>query len=95
MVRRPCSFARRQIRGPMKKARNTDPIADEPFHHHALMPSKYPRPVAPMVAPAPMFDARMVEKRSGAVSDRPATKKSALPLTRRPIHSPTETSAIE
>jgi hypothetical protein len=85
----------RQTRGPMKSARNTDPIAADPFHHHALMPSKYPRPVAPMVAPAPMFDARTVENRSVALSERPATKKSALPRTSRAIHRPIATSATE
>ena len=79
----------------MKNARNTDPIAAEPFHHHALIPSKYPRPAAPIVAPAPMFAARTVEKRSGAPSDRPATKKSALPRTKRAIHIPIATSATE
>jgi len=48
-----------------------------------------------MVAPAPMLDARTVEKSSGALSERPATKKSALPLTRRAIDSPIATSAME
>ncbi len=95
MVNRLCFFATRQIRGPMKHARKMDPIADEPFHHQALMPSKYARPVAPIVAPAPMFDARTVEKRSGAVSDRPATKKSALRFMKRPIDNPIAMSAME
>jgi hypothetical protein len=42
-----------------------------------------------------MFAARIVEKMSGALSDRPATKKSALPRTNRAIQIPTATSAME
>jgi len=42
-----------------------------------------------------MFEARTVEKSSGAVSERPATKKSALPLTKRAIDRPIATSATE
>jgi hypothetical protein len=42
-----------------------------------------------------MFEARTVEKSSGAVSERPATKKSALPLMKRAMDRPIATSAIE
>ena len=70
-----------------------DPIAAEPFHHHALMPSLKARPAAPTVEPAPMLAASTVENSSGAVSVRPATKKSLLPRTRRAIHRPTAVSA--
>jgi hypothetical protein len=85
----------RQMRGPMNSARKTDPIAADPFHHHALMPSLYPRPVAPTVAPAPMFDASTVVKINGALRRRPATKKSALPRTNRATINPTVISPIE
>jgi hypothetical protein len=85
----------RHILGPMNSARNTDPIAAEPFHHHALMPSWYPSPVAPTVAPAPMFDASTVVKISGALSRRPATKKSALPRTNRATIRPVAISPTE
>jgi hypothetical protein len=42
-----------------------------------------------------MFDASTVEKSSGAVRERPATKKSALPLMKREMNRPIATSAIE
>jgi hypothetical protein len=42
-----------------------------------------------------MFDASTVAKRSGAVSERPATKKSALPLTKRAMNRPMATSVTE
>jgi hypothetical protein len=42
-----------------------------------------------------MFAASTVEKRSGAESLRPATKKSALPRSDRATHSPVATSAPE
>ena len=41
-----------------------------------------------MVVPAPMLAASTVEKSSVADSVRPATKKSLLPRTRRPTHTP-------
>src|SRR5258705_13635119 len=95
VVKRLCALAMRQMRGPMKNARKMDPIADDPFHHHAPIPSKYARPVAPIVAPAPMFEARTVEKSRGALSARPATKKSALLLMKRAMDRPIAMSAIE
>ncbi len=42
-----------------------------------------------------MFAARIVEKISGEDRLRPATKKSPLPRTARPTHSPAAVSAIE
>ena len=48
-----------------------------------------------MVAPAPILDASTVVNNNGALSDRPATKKSALPRTKRAIHVPIATSATE
>jgi len=42
-----------------------------------------------------MFDANTVVNRSGAVNERPATKKSALPRTKRAIQVPMATSATE
>jgi hypothetical protein len=48
-----------------------------------------------MVAPAPMFEASTVVNNNGALSERPATKKSALPRTKRAIHMPIAMSATE
>lgn len=76
------------MRGPTQTASASDPMAADPFHHQALMPSANARPAAPTVEPAPMLAASTVEKSSGAVSVRPATKKSLLPRTSRPIHRP-------
>ena len=45
----------------------SDPMAADPFHHQALSPSRYPRPVAPTVEPAPMLAASTVEKMSAAL----------------------------
>ncbi len=45
-------------------------------------------PAAPTVEPAPMLPARNVAKTSPGPSDRPATKKSPVARTRRPIHRP-------
>jgi hypothetical protein len=42
-----------------------------------------------------MFDASTVVNNSGALSERPATKKSALLRTKRAIHMPIATSATE
>jgi len=42
-----------------------------------------------------MFDANTVVNNSGALSERPATKKSALLRTKREIHAPIATSATE
>jgi hypothetical protein len=39
-VNRLLALATRQMRGPMKNARKIEPIADDPFHHHAPIPSK-------------------------------------------------------
>jgi hypothetical protein len=51
--------------------------------------------VAPTVDPAPMFAASIVEKIRPGPSCRPATKKSFVPDTRRPIHKPSPTSSTE
>jgi hypothetical protein len=51
--------------------------------------------VALTVEPAPMFAASMVEKISPGPSWRPATRKSALVCTRRPIQSPSAISPSE
>jgi hypothetical protein len=48
-----------------------------------------------MVDPPPMFAARNVAKSSPGPSRRPATKKSAAPLTRRAIHTPSAICADE
>src|SRR5712691_9336214 len=74
--------------GPIQNPRIADPSAADPTHHHAATPPEYPRPVAPTVDPPPMFAASMVEKMSPGPSRRPATKKSFVPETRRPIHRP-------
>jgi hypothetical protein len=42
-----------------------------------------------------MFDASTVANSSGALSERPATKKSALLLTKRAMERPIATSATE
>ena len=76
--------ARRRQRpefGPTQRASTKVPRPTAPFHHSALMPSWYARPVAPTVAPAPMLAASTVDAMSGHVSLRPATKKSAGTLT--------------
>ena len=87
----PRSAAMRRMRGPTVKARIAEPMAAEPTHHQAAIPSRYPRPAAPTVEPAPMLAATMVEKSRPGPSARPATKKSPLVFTRRPIHRPTAT----
>ena len=78
------------MRGPTEKARTSDPIPADPFHHQALKPSVNPSDVAPTVELAPMLAARNVEKIRPAPSRRPPTKKSLAPA-RRPTHSPIET----
>ena len=82
-------MAARQIRGPIQSARTTVPKPAEPTHHHAATPSRYPKLAACTVEPAPMLAASRVASRSPGPSVRPATKKSAVPATRRPIASPT------
>jgi hypothetical protein len=42
-----------------------------------------------------MFDARTVARMRGALSRRPATKKSALPRTNRATARPIAISAVE
>ena len=74
--------------GPTQKASASVPRPTAPFHHQALMPSRYATPAAPTVVPAPMLAASTVAPTSGHVRRRPATKKSAGTLTRRPIHTP-------
>jgi hypothetical protein len=71
----------RQILGPITSASSSEPIAADPFHHQALKPSRYACPVAPIVEPAPIFAASTVENNNGAVSRRPATKKSPALFT--------------
>jgi hypothetical protein len=73
------------MRGPTKIASNSEPRAADPFQNHALTPCWYASPVAPTVAPAPMFAASIVAAMYGHVSLRPATKKSAGPRTLRAI----------
>jgi hypothetical protein len=90
-VRKPCSSARRCIRGATRSPRKRHPIAAEPDHHQADSPWRYPSPVAPTVEPAPMFAARRVTNTIPAGSMRPATKKSPEARTRRLTHSPAPT----
>jgi hypothetical protein len=72
------------MRGPTEKARISDPIPADPFHHHALKPSLKPSAVAPTVELAPILAARNVEKIRPGPSRRPPTKKSLAPSHPQP-----------
>jgi hypothetical protein len=62
----------------MTIANSIDAVPAEPTHHHALIPSRYARPAAPTVEPAPILAASIVAKMRPPPSERPATKKSLL-----------------
>ena len=83
----------RHMRGPTEKARTSDPIPADPFHHQALRPSVNPSDVAPTVELAPMLAARNVEKIRPAPSRRPPQRNRWR--ARRPAHSPIETKTAE
>src|SRR5262245_2607859 len=83
------------MRGPIHSASTIDPMPADPTHHQAARPSRYPRPVAPIVDPPPMLAARHVAKISPGPRRRPATKKSPDPRTRRLIHRPSAICASE
>ena len=85
-VRWSSDAAIRQMRGPTTSARTMEPRPAEPTHHHAARPSRYPRPAAPTVDPAPMLAAIRVPASRAGDNRRPATKKSEAVAVRDDHH---------
>jgi hypothetical protein len=76
-------------------AKISDPMPAEPTYHHALNPSRYAKPVAPTVVPAPMFAASIDARISPGPRLRPATKNALLVRTNRAVHIPRPTTPTE
>ena len=81
------------MRGPTENASTSDPMPADPFHHHALSPSRKPSDVAPTVELAPMLAARNVEKIRPAPQTPPGQEELSARARPPSIHSPSITNS--